>query len=270
MKAVLLCVLLSCLCSAILAKDALGWMCLERCHRDVQAGMNEVHSHFLSGDLSIASYENYDCWDGGKLIYNTTFTDVHATIQGWGMGSYPMITTARIDRLRPLWQADVQKKFIDDAIAYITKFDYSGFNVDFEPEPASSVDCASDPQKYISFLSHFAESLHKINKKLTVDIASWSCFWDFAALASTSVDKFLTMDTYATSWCIFSERMKKAINAFGVERVGVGLISQTIKNESLWDMRFDLMNQYGVKEVDIWDIPAEDTIWKHVSAWMKK
>ena len=58
-----------------------------------------------------------------------------------------------------------------------------------------------DAVLYVSFLASFSKTLHAAGFTVSVDVASWSPFWDFGAIAAkTDVDTLLTMDTYTTDF----------------------------------------------------------------------
>jgi hypothetical protein len=44
-----------------------------------------------------------------------------------------------------------------------------------------------------SFLQTFAKSLHEHGLKLSVDIATWSAIWNYAAIADTEADMIISM-----------------------------------------------------------------------------
>ena len=61
-----------------------------------------------------------------------------------------------------------------------------------------------DAAAYVSFLSVFATELHGAGFRVSVDVASWSPFWDFDAIAAkTAVDTLITMDTYTSNFTRF-------------------------------------------------------------------
>jgi hypothetical protein len=60
----------------------------------------------------------------------------------------------------------------------------TGVNLDLEPCQTPHNDCsAEDGNAYALFLSTFADALHAHGFTVTVDIASWSPFWNFTAIA---------------------------------------------------------------------------------------
>jgi hypothetical protein len=74
------------------------------------------------------------------------------------------------------------------------KYNYSGFNIDFEPDNETTV---LDAQKYAQFLQKFGKALQSAGKKLGVDVASWNRIWNFTLLgADSAIDTIHDMDTY--------------------------------------------------------------------------
>jgi hypothetical protein len=84
-----------------------------------------------------------------------------------------------------------------------------------------------------------------------------SIFWDFDAIAASSVDRMLTMDTYG-DWSEFQAGLGKILTVTqhfgGVNKFGVGICTSCGSPQNLTAM-FDLMAASGVKEVDVWDVP---------------
>jgi len=116
-------------------------------------------------------------------------------------------------------------------------------------------------------LQTFAIYLKKYGKfKLNVDIATWSNFWNFTALARQSlVDKFLTMETYTTNISRFDSNVKKMIQYFGTTRTGIGLDSNIngFSNGTYTHM-LNTLNKYKINELDIWhdEVVASNEFWK--------
>lgn len=79
---------------------------------------------------------------------------------------YAMITTVNVDKIKQL--LDNPKPFIDDAVKRAVEFEYTGYNIDFEPtiQPGQEA-------RFIHFLNLFGQQLHKSGKKINVDVASW-------------------------------------------------------------------------------------------------
>jgi len=204
--------------------------------------------------LDAVSFEAYDLDYNGELKDNN-FTRVGGTIMALGLRGIPMITTANIVKLRQLWPSTAG--FIDAAVRMVVANGYHGINIDFEPENGDPP-TADDAKHFAQFIDDLAIRLHAASPalELTVDIASWSAFWDFKLLAATHVDRLLTMDTYCGNTTLFATRLEKAVNTIGVNKLGIGLETvnpNTGKPFTLEEMqaRFALIKKYNIAEIDV-------------------
>jgi hypothetical protein len=134
---------------------------------------------------------------------------------------------------------------------------------------------------YAIFLTTFAKALHQVDKKLTVDVASWNPIWNWTLISNSSVDGIFLMDTYtgnagampqsvsfgthsfAGSFDTFAQRLDKALNQIDINKLGIGLESinpntnQPFSDQEL-EERFQLLQEFGVQQIDIWDAPVPD------------
>ncbi len=131
-----------------------------------------------------------------------------------------MIISANLTELRQLFSAP--DTFIAKAVEVGRTFNYSGWNIDFEPD-GSIEPTNRDAVAYTGFLTKLANSLHSANLQLTVDYDEWSPIWNLTLLAKTPVDFFMAMGTYNYEWKYFQERLDHGITAFGTKRLVVGL-----------------------------------------------
>ena len=69
-----------------------------------------------------------------------------------------------------------------------------GYNLpDFEPCQYVSNCTDADAAAYAGFLDTFAAALHKHGMELTIDVATWTPFWNYTRLAATRVDRIILM-----------------------------------------------------------------------------
>ena len=123
--------------------------------------------------------------------------------------------------------------FITQAISEGLKGHYTGYNLDWEPTASNTTAPVTqfDATKYAQFIDRFSDALHKHNMRLTVDVATWvtqpdgngPSVWDYTAIASTDVDKAISMGTYTSNDVSFDNQLSLLINAFGTSRGGIGL-----------------------------------------------
>lgn len=84
------------------------------------------------------------------------------------------------------------------------------------------------------------------------------------AYNESSVDSFCNMYTYSNWTSLFTRELMDDLNHFtgkNVDKIGLGLDSQyrpTLTDEEL-QVRFDLIDQLGIRELDIWVEKVPDT-----------
>eukprot|EP01112_Ceratiomyxa_fruticulosa_P008014 TRINITY_DN2079_c0_g1_i1.p1 TRINITY_DN2079_c0_g1~~TRINITY_DN2079_c0_g1_i1.p1 ORF type:complete len:184 (-),score=37.07 TRINITY_DN2079_c0_g1_i1:28-579(-) len=182
-----------------------------------------------------------------------------------------MVGSSNITTMRKLF-AD-PTKFIVDAIVEVKKFRYTGINIDFEPDGDETN--PEDGVQFAQFLDTFAKALHLVRATLSVDIASWDTkFWNFTAIAETSVDTLCLMDTYTSNYTDFKFYLDKALTDIPIERLGVGLITTTPDNRfipaSIMDSFFHLLMELQICEIDIWDTPIPDDWWTLLNEFINR
>lgn len=237
------------------------WMCLERCSEHVPQDKERLARKVAQGLLGKPGKLSFEDWDLGphaNLVYNG-----FAEINGWArdtlrVETWPMITTAALQNVRNVCAQP--EGFIRETVANAVKFNYTGYDIDWEPTERGTPE---DAESYAHFLTKWADALHRVGKKLAVDVASWNSFWDFSLLAKTSVDIFHTMDTYAAEDSAFDFGFNKAVQAFGVDRTGIGLCPSCFRaTTAQLQHRFDMIHARGIKEIDLWDTPVPDDWWE--------
>ncbi|KAL9642883.1 hypothetical protein ABK040_010579 [Willaertia magna] len=243
--------------------QVLFWMGLERTKENIQQDLQFIKIHAENEEITQISYESHNLGNNGLFIDNK-FTNVLNSLQKTKLNSfYPMITTVNIPMLQELLLNKTNMNFfINQALQYSLINDITGFNIDFEPLRCNeSTALAND---FVLFIDTFANQLHKINKKLTVCVASWSYFWDIKKLINTSVDKVITMDTYATNADTFNKMFYSTLDLIGKENInklGVGLMTDLRVNETELFRRIDLIKGKGINEIDVWQMPPPSDFW---------
>jgi spore germination protein YaaH len=244
-------------------RDVLVWMGLERTHEDIRKSLDLISAH--SDIISKVSFEKYDLGWNSTLIVNN-FTSVVEEIKSIGLETYPMITTVNPLKIEQLVKNP--QPFIDECVNLAVKYNYTGYDIDFEPKNVTTPTLA---KPYAEFLTKFANALKAKGKKLTVDIASWTPFWSFEDLAQTTVDKIHTMDTYATKIETFQMRLEKAVKYFKLEQLSIGLDWTDISfPEDQFKARFDLIKHHSIQEIVLWEMPPkQEYYWKYVEQFAK-
>jgi len=241
-------------------------MCLERCGEDIQSDLAQIANY--STILTAVSFEDYDLGENSTLIWNE-FTYVNGIIQSYGLLAYPMITTANISKIRQL--CSNPQPFIEDAVLMAIQYNYTGYNIDFEPTGDDIDD--NDAYIFASFLDEFADVLHEKGITLSVDVATWSPFWNYSLLAATRVDKVISMDTYVAEFDLFTSRLIYGVNTVGIQKLGIGLETVNDNNGQPFttqelEERFQLIQQFNIQEIDIWEEPLPDNFWPFLKEFL--
>jgi len=139
-----------------------------------------------------------------------------------GVESWPLLSSYPhypefIDWMRTVFATP--EPFITACIDAAKKYNYTGYNLDWEPTDDVAAD---DGAKYATFIQVFSDALHAEGLKLSVDVATWSTIWNYTAIAETSSDIVISMGTYTSTDSSFTTQLEKITTSFG-DRAGVGL-----------------------------------------------
>jgi len=259
------------------------WMCLEKCgsnSTDIKTQLKTIAQH--QKQLTGVSFECYEL--GPDSIFKfENLTNVGSFLKEIGLETFPMISSCImysngsgcyypdqfLSWLRQLF-ANPQP-FIQSAVNEIMNTGYSGYNVDFEPtEDATEEDAIN----FAEFLTTFAVSLHKVDKLLTVDIASWNLFWNWTLISNSEVDRIFLMNTYTGNFTWFKYYFERAVSEISISKLGIGFESinpdtnQPFSNDEL-QQRFELLTCNGnIEEIDIWDIPIPDNFYPFIDEFI--
>eukprot|EP01119_Soliformovum_irregulare_P021167 TRINITY_DN6997_c0_g1_i3.p1 TRINITY_DN6997_c0_g1~~TRINITY_DN6997_c0_g1_i3.p1 ORF type:complete len:220 (+),score=44.55 TRINITY_DN6997_c0_g1_i3:76-735(+) len=211
------------------------------------------------------SFELYNLGPNSELIINN-LTLVGPTLKEMGLETLPMVSSYPYPPQFLSWMRELFKNprpFMDKAIAELQRTGYSGYNLDFEPTDDATSQDASD---YAKFLTTFANELHRHGKKLTVDVASWNPLWNWTLISESNVDKVYLMSTYTANDASFKKELFFATRDISISKLGVGLESDTKPplTEAQLEMRFKLLEELDIQEIDIWRTPIPDSWWPHL------
>ncbi len=225
----------------------------------------------LEGLVTAAAYEQFNLGPNGTLVPNN-LTLVGPTIASYGLQTHAMISSYPyppqfIDWMR---QVFVQPTgFIQQAVDTAVAQHFDAYNVDWEPSDGV---LASDAPAYAAFLTQFADAMHAAGKQISVDVATWSPLWNLTLLAGTSVDYFMTMSTYTDNFTIFTSNLQAAVATLPAAKLVIGL--ETVRPSdgqpyTLQQMveRFQLLQQYRVQGIGIWDSPIPELWIPLLKAW---
>lgn len=258
------------------ARRTMGWLCLEFCDNStvIDIALNEISRHL--DVITAVSFEKYQLGANATLI-TANVTDVVGTLQHMGIQeTWPMLTSYPHPPEFIEWMRDAftnVDKFTAQCVEEAQKYNYTGYNLDWEPTDGVM---ESDAALYTQFIEDFAQGLHAHGIQLQVCVANWGSpsIWDYAGIAGTSADYFLTMGTYTSNDASFSTQLSTAVTSFGVDRLGVGLMVVNAStdghipmNEVQW--RFDEIVTAGVNEIDFWRFPVPAAWWPLINDFMK-
>jgi len=200
---------------------------------------------------------------------------VSEKIRSFGLDTFPMISSYPYPPQFLDWMRELFKNpgpFLKVATEEILKNDFTGYNVDWEPNTEATQE---DAINYANFLSQFATTLHKIHKKLNVDIASWNTVWDWNLLSQSKVDNLFLMNTYTGNFDEFKKSLEEAVEEIDILKLGIGLetINEDNHNQPFTDaelkQRFKLIEQYHIQEIDIWRSAIPNNWWPFIDSFLK-
>ena len=236
----------------------MGWLCLEFCDQtqeQIRNHMLEIELH--KNSLDAVSFEKYTLGPNSTLVDNE-LTEVSFQLNAMGIETWPLLSSFPHPDEFMDWMREVfanPDPFIMSCINEAKKYQYVGYNLDWEPTTDDVTD--EDGINYAAFIDTFADALHSAGLKLTVDIASWSPIWNLTAISATSVDRIISMSTYTSTDSSFTHSLDALVDAAGPERSGVGLENVNAStgerislDEVVW--RFSSIEQSGATEIDIW------------------
>ncbi len=242
------------------SRYVLVWMGLEVVGENVESSLEQLRTHINA--ITAVSYEAYVLRPGGMFDRRVGVTDVTEDLRKMKVELWPMITSADIDNMRTLFSNP--EPFITAAVNLAISRNFTGYNIDFEPSDAT----ANDAYNYVIFLNKFADALHSVNKKLSVDIASWSLIWDYNLLAESKVDYIYDMSTYAGRFETFYTNLNNAISKIPMQKLGIGLETlnpntgeKTPFTEGEIEARIRSIIKSGVNRIAIWRTPLPDFWW---------
>eukprot|EP00912_Choanoflagellata_sp_UC4_P002187 UC4_evm1s1386 len=190
--------------------------------------------------------------------------------------SWPLIGCGDTNTLRKLF-AD-PKYFISSAVTFAKESGFEGYNLDFEPYDGLSLN--KDGIAYAKFLKDLADALHAEDVKVSIDYFTNVPIWNLAALNDTSVDLFISMDTYVQDNATFAAYAEIGRTYLDSARMGLGMCSQVVSqsvpfgpdpcgsddwSEQMLEERFNYVKtlttvrQFGT--ISMWVLPLNDLWW---------
>lgn len=259
------------------AKRSMGWLCLEFCGEDsatTQSYLDEWSRH--QDIMSALSFERYQLGPNATLV-RANVTEIVGTLHEMGVKeTWPMLSSYPHPPEFIEWMRDAfanVESFTEQCVTEAKKYNYTGYNLDWEPTEGV---LDSDAADYAAFIDAFATGLHQHGLKLQVDVAQWGSpfVWDYDLIAETAADYMITMGTYTSSDASFSDQLNLAVSGLPLNKLGVGLEMVNAStgghipiDEVAW--RFNQIEAAGVKEIDIWKFPVPAGWWPLLDEFMR-
>jgi hypothetical protein len=99
--------------------------------------------------------------------------------------------------------------------------------------------------------------MHERGVLVSVDIATWSAFWNYSAIGQTRVDYVCDMESYTPSFDAFEKQVAFAQAALPPDKYVVGLENHNFNESEVRD-RFLLLKSAGLRQVAVWSTPMPD------------
>jgi len=190
--------------SAAPARMVMPWLCMQDCgFSAAQIAAQVAELAAAPRVFSHASPEAFDLCANGTACRKTPRSDVSRALADAGLGVHAMIVSWNLDDIRAAFAAPAAFAASVDAALRAHAPAATGINVDFEPHgsnpPLGPEPTAADAAAFAAFLDAFAGAMHARDPPLevSVDVATWSPFWDFAAINATRVDFVVDMESCA-------------------------------------------------------------------------
>lgn len=135
-------------------------MCLEICQETpeiIRRNLEQIELH--RNALTHVSFEKYTLGPNSTLVdYNLTIVSDH--LSTLGLETWPLLSSwphypEFIDWMRTVFANP--KPFIESCISEAQKYNYTGYNLDFEPTDDVT---AEDAALYAEFINTFGNALH--------------------------------------------------------------------------------------------------------------
>ena len=219
-----------------------------------------------AGVFTHAAAEDYDLCANGTACKKTRRSAVSARLAALNISAQAMIVSWDLDEIRAAFAAP--QAFIASVLAIFTAEPaLAGVNIDFEPHgtnpPVGPAPTAADAAAFAALLDATADAVHAVGKTISVDIATWTPFWDYGALNRTRVDWLCDMESYNADFAFFKKQVAFAMAHVAPEKYVCGLATTHESgpnsgkpfNDTELAWRFDFLRAQGVQKIAMWDTP---------------
>ena len=240
------------------------WLCLEDCGASASAIAAQLRQLETPRVFTAASFEDYDLAPNGTVYKKSPRTRVSGALRALGLQTHAMIVSWDLDAIRAAFAAPAA--FIDSVVTGILdaegQANITAINFDFEPHgsapPVGPVPTPADGTDYVAFLNTVADALHARGVLVSVDIATWTAFWNYQALGASRVDWLCDMESYNPDFAAFQKQVAFASATLPPEKYVVGLEVHPSFNVSDVAERFAVLRSAGLRKIAIWATPMPD------------
>jgi len=240
------------------SRMVMPWMCLEDCGASASAIAAQLRQLATPGAFTAASFEDYDLGLNGTIYKKTPRSRVSGALRALGLQTHAMVVSWDLNAIRAAFAAPAA--FIDSVVAYIlAEGNITAINFDFEPHgsapPVGPVPTPADGAAYVDFLNTVSDALHARGVLVSVDIATWSAFWDYSSLGASRVDWLCDMESYNPDFDAFQKQVAFAKAHLPPEKYVVGLEDHPSFNETDVAERFAVLRGAGLRKIAVWSTP---------------
>jgi hypothetical protein len=248
------------------SRFVMPWMCLEDCGFNSSAIDKQLAQLSAPGMFTHAAAEDYDLCSNGTACKKSQRSVVSSRLAAIGLGAQAMIVSWDLDDIRAAFAAP--HVFVSSVLAiFSAEPALTGVNIDFEPHgtdpPVGPAPTPADATAFAALLDLTADAIHTLGKTISVDIATWSAFWDYGLLNATRVDLLCDMESYNADLGFFQKQVAFAMARVSPEKYVVGLATTHESgpnsgkpfNSTELAWRFDFLRARGVRKIAMWDTP---------------
>jgi len=248
------------------SRFVMPWMCLEDCGFNSSQIDAQLAQLATPGLFTAAAAEDYDLCSNGTACKKSRRSIVSDRLASLGLRAHAMIVSWDLDSIRAAFAAP--QAFIASVLAiFAAEPALTGVNIDFEPHgsspPVGPVPTAADAAAFAALMDATADAVHALGKEISLDIATWTRFWDYSLLNATRVDFLCDMESYNADFDFFKKQVAFAMARVSPEKYVCGLATTHESgpqaglpfNSTELAWRFDFLREQGVRKIAMWDTP---------------
>ena len=226
-------------------------------------------------DFTAISYEFYQLNNSGgisplslgTLSYANSSNPYNITpiLHQLNLQTYPMIISASLSNIEYfLSNSTKERDVINQMVTYALLYNYTGYNIDWEPTAANN----TTGIQFAQFLNEFSIQLNKYGRHLTVDVATWNPgFWNFSLIGGTNITYVDVMDyspIYSGPGSFMSD-LSYSIKTIPNAKLQVALINTNVNtNANLtpyqMSQRFAALEYYNISSLSMWVLPVNSSV----------